>query len=152
MQEHKGLTEDETVGWHHRLNGPEFEQTPGSGEEQGNLACWSPWGSQKVGWEMRWLDSIIDTIDMSLSKLRDIVKDRKPGLLQSWGSQKVGHNWVNNNMNFKVDQCPKYENLVLKYQIKSLACVLSSNFTILPNSYESINVGIWISFSTSSLL
>ena len=101
---------------------------------------------------MRWLDSIIDTIDMSLSKLRDIVKDRKPGLLQSWGSQKVGHNWVNNNMNFKVDQCPKYENLVLKYQIKSLACVLSSNFTILPNSYESINVGIWISFSTSSLL
>ena len=38
---------DETVGWHHRLNGHEFEQTPGDGEEQGSLACYSPWGHQK---------------------------------------------------------------------------------------------------------
>ena len=32
------------VGWHHRLSGHEFEQTPGDGEEQGSLACCSPWG------------------------------------------------------------------------------------------------------------
>ena len=32
------------VGWHHRLDGPEFEQAPGAGEGQGGLACCSPWG------------------------------------------------------------------------------------------------------------
>ena len=37
------MTEDEMVGWHHRLNGHEFEQTPGDGEGQGSLACCSPW-------------------------------------------------------------------------------------------------------------
>ena len=38
-----GTTEDEMIGWHHRLNGHEFEQAPGDGEGQGNLACCSPW-------------------------------------------------------------------------------------------------------------
>ena len=33
------MTEDEMVGWHHRLNGHEFEQTPGDSEGQGGLAC-----------------------------------------------------------------------------------------------------------------
>ena len=35
----RGVTEDEMVGWHHRLNGREFEQTLGDGEGQGSLAC-----------------------------------------------------------------------------------------------------------------
>ena len=35
------------VGWHHRLNGHEFEQTPGDGEGQGSLACYSPWGHKQ---------------------------------------------------------------------------------------------------------
>ena len=39
----EGATEDEMVGWHHQLNGHEFEQTPGDSEGQGSLACWSPW-------------------------------------------------------------------------------------------------------------
>ena len=43
-QEKKGTTEDEIVGWHHQLNGHEFEQAPGDGEGQGSLACCSPWG------------------------------------------------------------------------------------------------------------
>ena len=34
------------VGWHHRLNGREFEQAPGDGEEQGSLVCCSPWGAE----------------------------------------------------------------------------------------------------------
>ena len=39
----KGMTEDEMVGWHHWLNGHEFEQTLGAGEGQGSLVCCSPW-------------------------------------------------------------------------------------------------------------
>ena len=42
-QEEKGETEDEMVGWHHGLNGHEFEETPGDNEEQGSLLCCSPW-------------------------------------------------------------------------------------------------------------
>ena len=42
------MTEYETVGWHHRLNGLEFEQTPGDGEGQGSLACCSPWGHKDL--------------------------------------------------------------------------------------------------------
>ena len=43
----KGATEDETVGWHHRLDGHEFEQAPGDGEGWGSLACCSPWGRKE---------------------------------------------------------------------------------------------------------
>ena len=43
----QGSTRDEMVGWHHRLNGPEFEETPGDGEGQGNLACCSPRGRKE---------------------------------------------------------------------------------------------------------
>ena len=41
---------------------------------------------------MRWLDGITDLMGMSLSKLQEIVKDRESGMLQSLGSQRVGHN------------------------------------------------------------
>ena len=41
-QEEKGTTEDEMVGWHHRLN--EFEQALGVGDGQESLACCGPWG------------------------------------------------------------------------------------------------------------
>ena len=37
------MRENEMVGWHHRLNGYEFEQTPGNGEGQGIMVCCSPW-------------------------------------------------------------------------------------------------------------
>ena len=43
-QEEKGTTEDEMFGWHHQLNGHEFEQAPWDGEGQGGLKCCSPWG------------------------------------------------------------------------------------------------------------
>ena len=47
-QEEKGTTEDEMAGWHHRLDGREFEQTPGDGEGQGSLVCCSPCGHKEL--------------------------------------------------------------------------------------------------------
>ena len=41
------MTEDEMVGWHHRLDGHEFEQAQGVGDGQGGLACCSPWGCKE---------------------------------------------------------------------------------------------------------
>ena len=64
------------VGWHHQLNGHEFEQTPGDSEGQGSLACCNPWGHKEL--------------DMSLSKLWESVMDREAwhavihGVTKSW--------------------------------------------------------------------
>ena len=46
-QEEKGMTEGETIGWHHRLNGHGFGWTPGVGDGQGGLACCSSWGCKE---------------------------------------------------------------------------------------------------------
>ena len=56
--EEKGMTEDEMVRWHHRLNGHEFEQALGVGDGQGGLACCSPWGHKESDWteQMNWTD------------------------------------------------------------------------------------------------
>ena len=42
------MTEDEMVGWHHRLHTHEFEQAQGVGDGQGSLACCSPWGCEEL--------------------------------------------------------------------------------------------------------
>ena len=41
------MSEDEMVGWHHRLNGHEFEHAAGHSEGQGSLVCCSPWGRKE---------------------------------------------------------------------------------------------------------
>ena len=41
------MTEDEMVGWHHQLNGHEFDQAPGVGDGQGHLACCGSWGRKE---------------------------------------------------------------------------------------------------------
>ena len=46
-QEEKGTTEGEMAGWHHWLNGHEFEETPGVRDGQGGLVCCSPWGRKE---------------------------------------------------------------------------------------------------------
>ena len=53
------MTEDEMVGWHHQLDGPEFEQAPGVGDGQGGLACCSPWGRRESDMTERLSTSLI---------------------------------------------------------------------------------------------
>ena len=64
--EEKGTTEDEMVGWHHWLNGHEFELTLGVDDGQGYLACCSPWShkesdtTERLNWtELNWLKSAL---------------------------------------------------------------------------------------------
>ena len=47
------MTEDEMVGWHHRLNGHEFEKAAGVGDGQGSLAQWSTWGRKELDKSVR---------------------------------------------------------------------------------------------------
>ena len=47
-QEKKGMIEEEMAGWHHQLNGHEFEWTPGDGDGQGGLACYGSWGREEL--------------------------------------------------------------------------------------------------------
>ena len=58
-QEEKGTTEDEMVGWHHRLDGHEFEQASGVGDGQGSLPCCSPWGHKESDTteQLNWTDT-----------------------------------------------------------------------------------------------
>ena len=80
---------------------------------------------------MKWLDSIIDSMDMSLSKLWEIVKDRKPRVLQSMGSQRVGHNLATEQLqqfNIKKKKQSKMDVLYSKVTIvhNAIHCVFES--------------------------
>ena len=58
-QEEKETTEDEMVGWHHRLSGHEFEQTPENSEGQGSLTCCRPWGGKDMTGLSDWTTAAI---------------------------------------------------------------------------------------------
>ena len=72
-QEEKGKTEDDMVGWHHKLNGHELEQALGDGKGQGSLACCSPWDltesdtTERLNWTVAMEIVYILTILMSIS-------------------------------------------------------------------------------------
>ena len=58
-QEEKGMTEDEMVGWHHWLDGHEFEQAPGVGDRQGSLVYCSPWCYKELDIKsLNWMSSV----------------------------------------------------------------------------------------------
>ena len=60
-QEEKGTTEDDMVGWHHRLNGHGFGWTPGVGDGQGGLACCGSWGCKESDTteQLKWTAQIV---------------------------------------------------------------------------------------------
>ena len=63
-REEKGMTEDEMAGWHHRVDGHEFEWTPEVGDGQGGLACCDSWGrkeSDTTEW-LNWTDTSITSL------------------------------------------------------------------------------------------
>ena len=70
-QEEKGMTEDEMVGWHHQLDGHEFEWTPGVGDGQRGLACCSPWGHKEseMAERLNWTE--LNQFDWPLERVLD---------------------------------------------------------------------------------
>ena len=65
-QEEKGTTEDEMVGWHHRLDGHEFGWTPGVGDGQGGLVCHGSWGHKESTRLRDWTDEQSTNISCKL--------------------------------------------------------------------------------------
>ena len=59
-QEEKGMTEDEIAGWHHQLDGHEFEWTPGVGDRQGGLVCCDSWGCKESDMteQLNWTENL----------------------------------------------------------------------------------------------
>ena len=85
MQEEKWTTEDEMSGWHHWLDGREFEQALGVGDGQESLACCSPWGHKELDMTWHKLSELCRAIVHSfqvlhgISALKLTLGDLKPG-------------------------------------------------------------------------
>ena len=60
------MTEDEMVGWHHQLNGHEFEQALGVGDGQGSLACCSSWDCKESDMTERLNNSLVSPVPMGI--------------------------------------------------------------------------------------
>ena len=73
-QEEKGTTEEEMVGWHHHLDGHEFEQAPRVGDRQGSLVCCSPWDRKESDMTERlnWTELKLDISEQKLYQ-KDVI-------------------------------------------------------------------------------
>ena len=77
VQEEKGMTEDETAGWHHWLDGHEFEWTPGFSDGQGGLVCCSSWGCKELDmteW-LNWTDAKMLVIQRFIKFLKYLMNE-----------------------------------------------------------------------------
>ena len=87
--EEKGMTEDEMVGWHHRLNGLEFEQALGVGDGLESLACYSPWSCKESDTTERLNWTELNQID--LPPLPSCVQKRKHPARTKWQNSLATH-------------------------------------------------------------
>ena len=95
-QEEKGKTEDEMAGWHHQLNGREFEWTPGAGDGQGGLVCCDSWGhkeSDTAEW-LNWTELMITSC------------------LSLWGTQDYFPKWLH-HFKFPLSDTIYFEHFIL---------------------------------------
>ena len=113
-KDEKGATENEMVGWHHQLNGHEFDQTLGDSEGQASLACYSPWGRKESdttesNWTTFWDGILFFSI---LNPLRGWLQC----LMSCWLQYKVcdilhplnQSTWsINTQESFKIKACSK---------------------------------------------
>ena len=85
------MTEDEMVGWHHRLNEHEFEQAPEDGEGQGSLTCCSPWGYKESDMTEQQQPGALQSCDTSLYSSTPSIKG---GIILrvKWKNTKCPHN------------------------------------------------------------
>ena len=72
-QEEKGMTEEEMVGWHHRLEGHELEQAPGVSDGQGSLVCCNPWGCKEL--DMTEWRTELNTTDLEKIFAKDLMDE-----------------------------------------------------------------------------
>ena len=92
-QEEKGTTEDEMAGWHHWLDGREFEWTPGVGDGQGGLACCSSWGLKESDMteQLNWSEVIWHSFFSDLLHVAEYPQD--PSMLSQM-TRFLFHDWI----------------------------------------------------------
>ena len=86
-QEEKGMTEDEMAGWHHRLDGQEFEWTPGVGDGQGGLVCCNSWGHEESD---NWVT------EPNWTELKEATKGKLSKMLRGRWIDLEPHDWKDN--------------------------------------------------------
>ena len=91
-QEEKRATEDEMVGWHHWLNGHEFEQTPGDSERQESLVYYSSWGCRV--WHDKATEQQCEILEGRQCSLRALIKGRKQYSRKRKAQADVKEFWV----------------------------------------------------------
>ena len=102
-QEEKGMTEDELVGWHHRLNGHEFEQAPGVGDGQGSLACCSPWGHKESDTTERLNNNSVWTVTLLPHLMSDIDSQANLSQNQTLRLSICQASWLSSSFFLKVE-------------------------------------------------
>ena len=95
-QEEEGITEDEMVGWHHRLNGHGFGWTPGVGDGQGSLACCGSWGRKESDTteQLNWTELMVqwDSINNSPASAGEVGSIPESG--RSLGKEMATHSSI----------------------------------------------------------
>ena len=87
-QEEKGTTEDEMVGWYHRLNGHGFGWTPGVGDGWGGLACCSSWGHKESDTteQLNWTD-YYSNLSIKINTIKELI------LKEKWSDEHPNYCW-----------------------------------------------------------